>query len=216
MPFVDSVSPTPEPGHAAGEQAQAPNQNVDSADAESAGAGPQDDEPLSSHDEPFDDDDIDEGCTIDVQCELDIDAKLPGWLQEQLQRLVTLAGADGATLSIGIVDDEQMCDYHEQYSGVSGTTDVLTFDLRHDPEDPDELIDGDIVLCYDEAVRQADSRGHEVRLELLLYALHGLLHLQGYDDHEPDEHKAMHDREDELLNLAGFGDIFKRSAPDED
>jgi probable rRNA maturation factor len=210
MPFVDHVSPVSDAGSNADGQIRATNQSTDAANAEPGSTGPQDDEPLSSDDEP------DGACSIDVSCELDIDARMLDWLEGQLRRLTVLAGEDDATLSVGIVDDEQMADYHEQYSGVSGTTDVLTFDLRNDPGNPDEPIDGDIVICLDEAMRQASARGHDVRLELLLYALHGLLHLQGYNDHDPDEHKAMHDREDELLTEAGLGEVFKRVAPDED
>ena len=75
-----------------------------------------------------------------------------------------------------------------------------------------EPVEGDVVVCVDEARRQAVNRGHEVRAEVLLYAVHGLLHLLGYDDHEPDSAAAMHDREDTLLAALGVGRVYAAGA----
>jgi len=148
----------------------------------------------------------------------------PGWLETHLTRAAQLSGVKNAQLSIAIVNDEEMAQLHEQYTGVSGTTDVLTFDLSDEPEpdlgDDDSEpspqptdIEGDIVICLDEARRQADKRGHPAHHELLLYAVHGLLHLLGEDDHDPDDYQRMHAREDELLGKLGLGPIFKTDTP---
>lgn len=139
----------------------------------------------------------------------DIDPPIEGWLDGQLLKLATLAGVAQMELSIVIVDDQQMSDLHEQFMDITGTTDVLTFDLSDDPDDPSQ-IEGELILCVDEASRQAASREHATRLELLLYALHGLLHLMGYDDHDDDDYDRMHAREDELLTMAGFDALFAR------
>jgi probable rRNA maturation factor len=88
-----------------------------------------------------------------------------------------------------------------------GATDVMTFDLRDSPRDP---LEGDIVISRDVAEREAKRRGHDTRLEILLYALHGLLHLRGYDDHRSADYRKMHTREDELLRAAGLGAVFGR------
>ena len=111
-------------------------------------------------------------------------------------------------LSIAVVGDEQMAQLHEQYKDVSGTTDVLTFDLGEDLDE--NQIEGEIIVCLDEAARQAAQRGHSVRHELLLYVVHGILHLLGEDDHEPDDFKRMHDREDQILTRLGLGAVFAR------
>lgn len=128
------------------------------------------------------------------------------WLVEQLKRIAALAGIDRGRVALLIVGDDEMARLHEQYKQSPGTTDVLTFDLRESPAD---AIEGDIALCIDEAARQAQSRGHEVRLELLLYAVHGLLHLCGYDDQTRAQYARMHRREDELLEKAGLGPVFR-------
>lgn len=135
------------------------------------------------------------------------DPPLTGWLDRYMQTILSNAGVDGE-LSIGIVDDGEMTRLHEQYKGIDGTTDVLTFELGDQAHAESGCVDGEIIVCFDEAKRQAESRGHDVRVELLLYAVHGLLHLIGYDDATEEEARRMHRREDELLNEAGFGSVF--------
>jgi probable rRNA maturation factor len=139
----------------------------------------------------------------------DIDPPITGWLDIQLRKLAALAEIKQMQLSIAIVDDAQMSDLHEEFMDITGTTDVLTFDLSDDPDDT-TVIEGELILCIDEASRQAASRGHETRMELLLYGVHGLLHLMGYDDHDDDDYDRMHAREDELLTKAGFEALFAR------
>ena len=127
------------------------------------------------------------------------------YLVSRLRRVVRQAGVDRALITVAAVDDGHMARLHRQYLGLSGPTDVLTFDLRVHPDDP---LEGDIVVCVDEAIRQAASRGHDARRELLLYAVHGLLHLLGYNDQDPDPASAMHAREDELLAAIGVGPVY--------
>lgn len=52
--------------------------------------------------------------------------------------------------------------------------------------------------------------GHPMAHELLLYALHGLLHLSGFDDRTDSEFAAMHAREDEILTRLGVGPVFSQ------
>ena len=134
-------------------------------------------------------------------------------------RLRELMGALGAHLAgdglIGeiraeVVGDERMSLLHEQHKDTPGTTDVLTFDLSGDPR----VLDVDIVICADEARRQAEARGHGAAEELMLYIVHGVLHCTGYDDHEDEGDfgaEAMHRREDEILSAIGAGVVFAAS-----
>lgn len=108
---------------------------------------------------------------------------------------------------VRIVGDDEMAVAHEKYSGVSGTTDVLTFDLRDDPSAGGPL-DTDILVCADEARRQAAARGLNVERELLLYIVHGVLHCLGFDDHDEAGHRAMHEEEDRVLEAIGVGRTF--------
>ncbi len=145
---------------------------------------------------------------MNVQLDMLVDEPDPpmaGWLEPQLARVAALGGVTEGEICIAVVGDRQMARMHRRYRHVSGTTDVLTFDMSESSTDG---VEGDVVVCLDEAVRQASVRGHSLRLEVLLYALHGLLHLLGYDDTDPSDAKAMHRREDELLTAAGFGPVF--------
>jgi probable rRNA maturation factor len=97
---------------------------------------------------------------------------------------------------------------HERYSGIPGTTDVLTFDLRDEAAGP---LDTDILICLDEAIRCGAERGHAANRELLLYVVHGILHCLGHDDHDDAGYARMHAREDEVLEAIGVGRTFAAS-----
>lgn len=148
------------------------------------------------------------GCKVRVRFQTDdCTPPLTRWLKEEFLRLAELAKVTKGDITIVIVADEQMAQMHEQYTGVKGTTDVLTFDHRDDTR---QAIESDLVICVDTARREAATRGHDTRVEILLYALHGLNHLLGGDDHTPAGAKAMHRWEDQILTAAGFGAVFNQ------
>jgi probable rRNA maturation factor len=116
-------------------------------------------------------------------------------------------------LSVALVGDAEMSALHERFLGIAGPTDVLTFPLEQDESGCD--IAGEVVVCVPEARRQAKLNGNSARQELLLYALHGMLHLSGFGDRTPLEFRKMHRKEDEILRQLGVGPVFhttKRSA----
>lgn len=101
-----------------------------------------------------------------------------------------------AELSVMLVDESAMSGLHEQFMGEPGPTDVLAFpmdDLRpladQDLEETELL--GDVVLCPSIAETQAHNAGHDTAAELRLLCAHGILHLLGYDHHEPEEEREM-------------------------
>jgi rRNA maturation RNase YbeY len=81
---------------------------------------------------------------------------------------------------------------NKQYRGIDTVTDVLSFSqIEGDsPVDVDGGFIGDIVICMDRAMEQAESMGHSLQEELNFLLLHGFLHLLGYD-HENDEDSEM-------------------------
>ena len=64
-------------------------------------------------------------------------------------------------------------------------------------EESDEL--GDIAISYERAVAQAETAGHDVAHELSVLTAHGVLHLLGYDHAEPEEHRVMFGKTDDIL-----------------
>ena len=99
-----------------------------------------------------------------------------------------------------------MSDLHVQFMDVAGPTDVLTFPI--DESDGGDVLTGEVYVCVPEALRRAREGSIEPRLEVLLYALHGLLHLLGYDDTTDRAYRVMHRTEDVILSELGFGPVF--------
>jgi len=101
-----------------------------------------------------------------------------------------------AELAIVFVDEAAMEQLHVQWMDEPGPTDVLSFpmdELRPGSEDsptPAGLL-GDIVVCPQVAIAQAQTAGHSPLEEMLLLTTHGILHLLGFDHAEPEEEKEM-------------------------
>ncbi len=127
-------------------------------------------------------------------------------------RLVQLAGFaleqlrihPQAELSILLVDEPTMADYHVRFMDLPGPTDVLSFpmdELRapRDDEDPPLGMLGDIVLCPTVTAAQAAENGRTPEGEADYLLIHGLLHLLGHDHAEPEEKKVMFGLNDRII-----------------
>jgi rRNA maturation RNase YbeY len=114
-------------------------------------------------------------------------------------------------ISLALVGDTTMARLHVDFMNIAGTTDVLTFELHHD--DRGRCLAGEIVVCVPEAARQARRHGTRVEHELLLYVVHGLLHLTGHDDHDEVAYQRMHREEDRILKRMGIGPVFRPALP---
>ena len=128
------------------------------------------------------------------------------------QRLVALAlfALDAlrihpqAELSVLLVDEPTMADYHVRFMDLPGPTDVLSFPMDElrppsDDEEPPLGLLGDIVLCPTVTAAQAAENGRTPESEADYLLVHGLLHLLGYDHAEPAEKKVMFDLNDRLV-----------------
>ncbi|MHC4549015.1 MAG: rRNA maturation RNase YbeY [Planctomycetota bacterium] len=103
---------------------------------------------------------------------------------------------------VALVDDETIAGLHERYLGTAGPTDVLSF-----PH-------GEIVVSGETARREAEARGIPPLHELVLYVVHGALHLEGHDDQTPPARRRMRAAERRILRELGYGDVFgARSLP---
>lgn len=109
------------------------------------------------------------------------------------------AGIEDGEISIAIVDDAEMHALNRKYLDHDYPTDVLSFVLEED----DGLLDGEIIASSDYAAREAEIYKWTAEDEILLYVIHGSLHLVGYDDLEPTSKQKM--REAERYYLAPFG-----------
>ena len=127
------------------------------------------------------------------------------WLAASIESLVPALGVPVERAAVEVVRDARMRALHARHMGLDSTTDVLTF-AQNAPGQP---VDVDVAVCVDEATRRGAGAPHGVRGELLLYALHALLHACGHDDRDAASHARMHAEEDRILEAAGFGRLFE-------
>lgn len=106
-------------------------------------------------------------------------------LRHIVERTLQQADAVADAVSFAFVDDATMSEYHGRWVDVPETTDVLSFPAGERAPDGERDL-GDVVICTDQAARQAAGAGRSYARELEVLALHGLLHLLGYD-HERDD-----------------------------
>ena len=99
-------------------------------------------------------------------------------------------------VDIAIVASRHIATLNRQYLQHSGATDVISFDLSA----PGGGLIAQIIVCADAAVREARLRRIGPQRELMLYIVHGLLHVIGYDDTTPKAAEKMYARQEELLD----------------
>lgn len=92
-----------------------------------------------------------------------------------------------ATLEVALVDDETSARVHMDFMEIPGPTDVITF--HH----------GEIVIGAEVAKRQAEEYGEPMGREILRYFVHGLLHLAGHEDAEPEDREAMESAQEKMV-----------------
>ncbi len=131
--------------------------------------------------------------------------RLAGDLDKLAVLAARRAGRD-VELSFAVVDDARMRAVNREMLGHDYATDVLSF-----PMDERPVLRGDVLLSADTARREAASRGHPAYHELMLYAVHGVLHLLGYDDHGRAERTRMRRAERRALAALGLPAVFGRS-----
>jgi probable rRNA maturation factor len=104
------------------------------------------------------------------------------------------------TLEVALVDDETSSRVHLDFMNVDGPTDVITF--HH----------GEIVIGAQVAARQAAEYGEPLARELLRYLVHGLLHLAGHEDENPDERRTMENAQEEIVASLWNAGLSRRFA----
>ncbi|MFQ3781836.1 rRNA maturation RNase YbeY [Staphylococcus saprophyticus] len=131
----------------------------------------------------------------------------------QIDKLLTFAKEqenieEEAELSVTFVDKDEIQEINKMYRDKDKVTDVISFALEEDEPEITGIemprVLGDIIICTDIAQEQADSYGHSFERELGFLALHGFLHLLGYDHMNEQDEKQMFGRQDQILNAYGL------------
>ena len=132
----------------------------------------------------------------DEQSVIDVDSAR---MRLAVEHILHEASIDRAQVSVAVVDDPTIHKLNRDYLEHDYATDVLSFVLERSPEH----LEGQVVVSADTARREADCYGWPPEDELLLYVIHGALHLVGHDDTTPSSRAQM--REEEKIHLGHFG-----------
>ncbi len=113
-------------------------------------------------------------------------------------------GIRDAKVTIAFVDNPHIHRLNKQFLNHDEPTDVLTF-----PSSPPgaKKLEGDIAIGMEIAREYAADRSHEVKLELMLYVVHGCLHLCGYTDSDDESAAEMRVKERQYLAQLGLPNI---------
>ncbi len=119
-------------------------------------------------------------------------------IQGAVEATVTDGGFDQAEISVALLGDAEMRGMNRDHLGHDYTTDVISFGLW----DEGEPVVGDIYIGLDQAIRQAADAGVDADAEVLRLAVHGSLHVLGWDHPASEEDRAdseMYQRQEAIL-----------------
>ncbi len=117
---------------------------------------------------------------------------------------------------ITLTDNSDIQKMNEEYRGIDRPTDVLSFPMIEYSDGEPQILPGDvdpetqrvslgdIVISVEKAIEQAESYGHEPEREFAFLAVHGMLHLLGYDHENEQDEKTMFGKQEEILNEMGL------------
>ena len=113
---------------------------------------------------------------------------------------------DQREFNIIFVSNDEILDINKNYRGIDRVTDVISFALLDNDlsnyNAESEL--GDIFICVDRAKEQSIEYGHSLEREIGFLAVHGYLHLCGYDHMKKEDEEVMFKKQEEILAKAGL------------
>lgn len=133
-------------------------------------------------------------------------------VEQLLQHAAKEEAIKGDTeVAVSFVDNKKIQEINRDYRGIDRPTDVISFALEDEHEEemviantPDmPVVLGDIIISIDRTTEQAREYNHSFERELGFLALHGFLHLLGYDHIEADDEEMMTKKQEDILY--GFG-----------
>ncbi|MBA2173557.1 rRNA maturation RNase YbeY [Halobacillus locisalis] len=150
---------------------------------------------------------------IDFQDETNsVDEAFVDLIQRILQFAAEKEGVEtDSEVSLSFVDNSEIQEINRNYRQKDYATDVISFAMLEEGEGEMKILNedmpnmlGDIVISVDKAKEQAEDYNHSLEREFGFLALHGFLHLLGYDHMNEEEEKAMFNRQEEILNEFGL------------
>ena len=126
--------------------------------------------------------------------------KIKDYKIKQVVKEVLGKKSSSAKLSFAFVDNNEIKRLNKKYFDTDDVTDVIAFPL----DNHKNALNGEIVVSVETAVDTADKENVDVEGEIILYVVHGLLHLLGYSDVNREDAIIMHEKESKILKALGY------------
>lgn len=136
---------------------------------------------------------------IEIQQETSTHPKINQTLiKHAIEKTLAFLGKSEMDITLRLTSDGELRQMNQTFRGLAKTTDVLAF--NQDTIDPEtgRLYLGDIIISVDRALQQAPGNDHSLDEECAFLAIHGTLHLLGYDHYEPKEQQEMWQLQDKI------------------
>jgi len=104
-----------------------------------------------------------------------------------------------ADVTLRLTDDDEITQLNQKYRDVNSATDVLAFNQDFLDPETGRLYLGDIVISLERVINQASNHEHSLDQECAFLAIHGTLHLLGYDHYTPEEKAEMWEIQDRIF-----------------
>ncbi|HFU4060060.1 rRNA maturation RNase YbeY [Streptococcus iners] len=157
---------------------------------------------------------------------IDETGQVPAQMQEQITDLLQFAaekiGKQNKEMAVTFVDNKRVHEVNLEYRGIDRPTDVVSLeykpeneiffdeeDLQDNPELAEMMEDfdayiGELYISIDKAREQAEDYGHSYEREMGFLAVHGFLHINGYDHYRPEDEAEMFGLQEEILTAYGL------------
>ncbi|MBN6186171.1 rRNA maturation RNase YbeY [Aneurinibacillus sp. BA2021] len=152
--------------------------------------------------------------SIEIEFIQEYEPELPQAVLDLLQRALEEAARTEEVegeVTVTFVDNERIHELNREYRGIDRPTDVLSFAMNDEGEEEMEIfleegmeempnMLGDIIISVPKAQEQAEEYGHTFEREMGFLAVHGFLHLMGYDHETEAEEAEMFGKQEAILN----------------
>ncbi|HEM4292158.1 rRNA maturation RNase YbeY [Streptococcus suis] len=157
---------------------------------------------------------------------IDETGQVSAQMQEQITELLQFAaekiGKQNKEMAVTFVDNARVHEVNLEYRGIDRPTDVVSLEYKSEQEivfDEEDLLDnpelaemmedfdsyiGELYISIDKAREQAEDYGHSYEREMGFLAVHGFLHINGYDHYTPEEEAEMFGLQEEILTAYGL------------
>jgi len=136
---------------------------------------------------------------LDVQEELAIDLEK---IRTLCERILDDDGIESGKMNVVLVDSDTIRQYNRDFLQHDYPTDTISFPIED--RRSEGYLEGEVLVCTEIAKSRAEEFGWTAEEELLLYVVHGMLHLIGFDDTTPELQAEMQEKEREYLATLGI------------